>query len=177
MGDRGINRLILVMLLLFLVEGTLMPWLIPVELTGRIVPHFMFVFVIFAALYSGRHRALFFGISFGFLQDVIYFGHLMGVNAFAMGLIGYYTGVLLERRRSTLLTALSVIGLGCILYDTIVYFVNMVFRVTNETYAWALMDHILPSLFLQLVFALAVYVPARRLFESHLKLNPETEEE
>jgi rod shape-determining protein MreD len=177
MGDRGINRLILVMLLLFIVEGTIMPWLIPAELTGRIVPHFMFVFVIFAALYSGRHRALFFGICFGFLQDVVYFGHLMGVNAFAMGLIGYYTGVLLERRRSTLLTALSVIGLGCILYDTIVYFVNMVFRITNETYAWALMDHILPSLFLQLVFALAVYVPARRLFESHLKLNPEAEEE
>jgi rod shape-determining protein MreD len=101
----------------------------------------------------------------------------MGVNAFSMGLIGYYTGVLLERRRSTLLTALSVVGLGSILYDTIVYFVNMVFRITKETYAWALMDHILPSLFLQLVFALAVYVPARRLFESHLKLNPDSDEE
>ncbi|WP_336784516.1 rod shape-determining protein MreD [Paenibacillus sp. MMO-177] len=175
MGDKGINRLILVMLLLFIVEGAIMPWLIPFELTGRLVPHFMFVFVVFAALYSGRHRALFFGISFGFLQDVVYFGHLMGVNAFAMGLIGYYAGVLLERRRSTLLTALSVVGLGSILYDTIVYFVNMVFRITNETYAWALMDHILPSLFLQLVFALAVYVPARRLFDSHLRPNAEEE--
>ncbi|MFX3634906.1 MAG: rod shape-determining protein MreD [Candidatus Pristimantibacillus sp.] len=177
MSGMSINRIILLMLLLFLIEGTVMPWIIPNAFSGRIVPHFTFVFVIYAALYSGRHRALLFGFSFGLLQDVVFFGHLIGVHAFAMGLIGYYAGVILERRRSTLLTALSIIGLGCIVYDTIVYFVYSVFRFTTESYAWALLDHILPSLFLQLVFALALYVPARRLFESHSKLSPDQEEE
>lgn len=177
MSGMSMNRLILVMFLLFIIEGTIMHWIIPHGYVGRIVPHFTFVFVMYASLYSGRHRALLFGISFGLLQDIVFFGHLIGVNAFIMGLIGYFTGVLLERRRSTLLTALSVIGLGCIIYDTLVYFIYSVFRFTNESYAWALLDHILPSLFLQMAFALASYVPARRLYENHAKLSPEQEEE
>ncbi|WP_081735286.1 rod shape-determining protein MreD [Paenibacillus gorillae] len=177
MNGMSINRLIGVMFLLFIIEGAIMPWIIPVDLAGRIVPHFTFVFVIYAALYSGRHHALLLGIGFGMLQDVVFFGHLMGVHAFVMGLIGYFTGLLLERKRSTLLTALSVIGLACLVNDTFVYFIYKAFRITNESYAWALLDHILPSLFLQLVFALICYVPARKLCESSWSRGSEKEEE
>jgi rod shape-determining protein MreD len=63
------------------------------------------------------------------------------------------------------------------LYDTALFFIYKVFRITNESYAWALLDYILPSLFLQLAFALACYVPARRIFESQTKANPEKDEE
>ncbi|MUT64527.1 rod shape-determining protein MreD [Paenibacillus sp. NEAU-GSW1] len=171
------NRLIVVMLLIFLIEGTIMPWIIPPDFAGRIVPHFTFVFVMYAALYSGRHYGLLLGIAFGFLQDIVFFGHLMGVHAFVMGLISYFTGLLLERRRSTLLTALSIIGLGSIVYDSTVYFIYKVFRITNETYAWALLDYILPSLFLQLAFALACYVPARRMNENLAKQGLQEKDE
>lgn len=171
------TRLIGLMLLIFFVEGTIMPWIIPSGYSTRIVPHFVFVFVIYSALYSSRHRALILGTGFGMLQDVVYFGHLIGPSAFAMGLIGYYTGVLMERKRSTLLAALSLIGIACILYDSALYAIYYVFRITNEPYAWALLDHILPSLFLQLAFALACYIPARRLFEADAKNNPVKEEQ
>ncbi|WP_028611824.1 rod shape-determining protein MreD [Paenibacillus harenae] len=173
----SMNRIILLMLLLFIIEGAIMPWIIPAGFGSRIIPHFVFVAVVFAALYSGRHRALLLGVSFGMLQDVVYFGHLIGAHAFIMGLIGYFTGMLLERRRATLMMAVSIIGMACILYDTAIFFIYRVFRITSETYAWALLEHILPSLFLQLAFALACYVPARRLFEAQTKANPETEEE
>ncbi|MBD2870450.1 rod shape-determining protein MreD [Paenibacillus arenilitoris] len=173
----SMNRIIGLMLLLFILEGTIMPWLIPAGFGSRIVPHFIFVAVLFAALYSGRHRALLLGVSFGMLQDVIYFGHLMGAHAFIMGLIGYFTGLLLERKRATLMMAVSVIGMACILYDTAIFFIYKVFRITSESYAFALVDYILPSLFLQLAFALVCYVPARRLFEAQVKANPENEEQ
>jgi len=173
----SMNRIILIMLLLFVMEGSLLPWLIPSGYGGRIIPHFVFVVVIFASMYSGRHRALMLGAGFGLLQDIVYYGHMLGPHTFMMGLIGYLAGILFERRRATLLMALSIVGMACLLYDTALYFIYRIFRITNETYAWAVLEYILPSLFLQVAFALTFYVPLRRLFEAGLQGNADQEEE
>ncbi|MNE33793.1 rod shape-determining protein MreD [compost metagenome] len=173
----NMNRVIVLMLLLFLIEGAVMPWIIPAGLGSRIVPHFVFVMVVFAALYSGRHRALFLGVGFGLLQEIVYFGHLIGAHTFIMGLIGYFTGMLMQRQRATIMMAISIIGMACIVYDSAVFFIYKVFRITSGSYAGALLDYILPSMFLQLVFALACYVPIRRLFEAQAKENPDKDEE
>ncbi|CAM4363350.1 rod shape-determining protein MreD [Paenibacillus tarimensis] len=157
---------VFLMVLLFLFEGTIYPWLIPGSLEGRLVPHFVFVFVLYSALYSARHTALTLGLIFGLLQDIVYYGHLLGVHSFAMGICGYLTGLMLEHRRSTIMMALSAIGIGSLFYDSLVYFIYKAFQITSETYAFALIEHILPSLFLQLGFALALYIPARRMFEN-----------
>lgn len=164
------------MFLAFIVETTIVPWLVPIEWYGRVVPHFTFIFVLYSALYTGRHAALVLGLSFGLLQDIVFYGHMIGVHTFAMGLCGYVTGLLLERKRSPLLLALSVIGLAFLLYDSVVYMIYRAFRVTAETYTYVLMDSILPSLFLQLGFALAVYIPARKLLEGAAKPVSEDEE-
>jgi rod shape-determining protein MreD len=57
------------------------------------------------------------------------------------------------------------------------FFIYKVFRITGASYAWALLNHILPSLFLQLAFALACYVPVRRMFESRKDAGESGEEE
>lgn len=173
----SMNRIIAIMLFLFVIEGALMPWIIPEGFVGRIVPHFIFVFVLFSALYGNRHQALLLGAGFGLLQDVVYFGQLLGLHFFAMGLLGYFTGVLLERKRATVMMAITVIGFACIVYDSSLFFIYRVFRITSESYAWALLNHILPSLFLQLAFALACYVPVRRMFESRKEGAEGSEEE
>lgn len=173
----SMNRIIAFMLLLFMLEGALIPWLIPEGYGDRIIPHFIFVIVLYSALYGNRHQALLLGIGFGLLQDIVYYGHLIGGHTFIMGLIGYFTGVLLERRRPTVMMALTVIGFACILYDTTLFYIYKVFRITDVAYAWALLNHILPSLFLQLAFALAVYIPVRRIFESRNNIVLDGEEE
>lgn len=173
----SMNRIVAWMLLLFMLEGGLVPWLIPEGFGDRIIPHFIFVIVMYSALYGNRHQALMLGAGFGLLQDIVYYGHLIGGHAFIMGLIGYFAGVLLERKRPTVMMALTMIGFGCILYDTTLFYLYKVFRITDAAYAWALLNHILPSLFLQLAFALAVYIPVRRIFESRSKTAPEGEEE
>jgi rod shape-determining protein MreD len=167
---------VLVMLLLFIIEGTIMPWIIPELWLHRLVPHFTFVFVLYSALYTGRHTALMLGIAFGFLQDIVFYGHMLGVHSFAMGICGYLAGLLLERRRVPLMMALSVIGLGCLLYDSIVYLIYRAFEITHDLYAYAIMEYILPSLFLQLGFALLVYIPARRWFEGSSATKSSNEE-
>ncbi|AZN42287.1 rod shape-determining protein MreD [Paenibacillus albus] len=172
----SMQRIVGVMLLLFLIQGTLFYWFVPSSMVGRIVPHFTLAFVLFAGLYRGRHSALILGMAFGLLQDLAFYGRIIGIHSFTMGLVGYMTGLLLERRKSTLLMALTMIGMSTLVYDTIVYFIYRVFRLTSETYEWALSQHMVPSLFLQLLFSLAVYVPARRWFEGSFVAKTEEEE-
>ncbi|WP_127505995.1 rod shape-determining protein MreD [Paenibacillus humicus] len=152
--------------LAFVVQSTIVPWIIPGEFAGRIVPHFTLAVVLFAAMYHSRHSALLLGAGFGLLQDVVFRGHLLGLHAYAMALIGYLFGLLLERRRSTMMMALVVVAFGTLLYELALYYVYKVFQFTQESLSWALVDHILPSLFLQLAFALAVYIPLRRWFQN-----------
>lgn len=169
--------LIGIMLLLFMLEGTIVPWLVPVGFGDRIVPHFVFAFVLFAGLYGSRYMAFGLGIGFGLLQDIVYYGHLMGVHTFLMGLLGYTAGLLAANKRITLVMALAIIGLATFAYDSGVYFIYSVFRISTETYDWAIIDHIAPSLFLQLVFALVFYIPARRWFERIAPRQKSGEEE
>lgn len=164
----SMNRIVVIMIAVFVLEGALVPWLIPGSFGDRIIPHFTFVFVIFAAMYGSRHQALLLGMCFGLLQDIMYYGHILGVHFFFMGLIGYVFGILLEKRRATLLLAISAIGFACIAYDSALYFIYNVFQLTSGSYPWALIQYILPSLFLQLVFALCVYVPVRKMFEQRM---------
>ncbi|RXZ84537.1 rod shape-determining protein MreD [Paenibacillaceae bacterium] len=159
-----LRYIVMIMLLLFIIEGTIMPWIIPSQMSGRMVPEFTLIFVLFAALYTGRHVALLLGIAFGLLQDIVFYGHMIGVHSFAMGLCGYLFGLLLGQKRIPMLTVLSLIGIGCLFYDTTIHAIYRIFRITHASYNWVLMNHIVPSLFLQLAFALAVYIPARRWF-------------
>ncbi|EFM09303.1 rod shape-determining protein MreD [Paenibacillus curdlanolyticus YK9] len=172
------GRLVVLMFVLFLIEGTLVPWFMPEQLTGRLIPHFTFVIVLYTALYGGRHKALVLGLVFGLLQDIVYYGHLLGIHSFSMGLLGYLTGLLLEKKRVTMMSALLVVTVCCLVYETVIYGVYLVFRFTRETYEYAMIDHILLSTFLQLGFALVVYVPVRRWVDrSGYAMKPENEEE
>ncbi|MFC5650084.1 rod shape-determining protein MreD [Paenibacillus solisilvae] len=173
----SMQRIVLVMLLFFISEGTIFYWLLPDSLVGRVVPMFTLAFVLFSGLYRGRHTALILGMAFGLLQDLSFYGLIIGVHSFSMGLVGYLTGLLMERKRSTLLMAVTMIGLSTLVFQTLNHFIYSVFRLTDQTYEWALSQHILPSLFLQLIFAIIIYVPARRWFEGSVKKKSEKEEE
>ncbi len=54
----SMKRIVLLMLLFFISGRSCLPLVIPAGLVSWIVPHFIFVFVLFSALYSGRHLAL-----------------------------------------------------------------------------------------------------------------------
>lgn len=161
----NIHRIVLLMLAFFIIEGALMPWLIPASLADRLFPHFNFVLVIYAAIFSSRHYALALGLGFGLLQDILYYGHAIGIHFFFMGIIGYGVGIIFERKRLNVLVVISIIGIAYLAYDCAVYGINYVFKLVNGTFPWALLTYILPSLFFQLLFAVIIYIPARKWFE------------
>ena len=173
----SMNRIVVLMFFVFILEGALMPWLIPAGFGERIIPHFVFVFVLYSALYGNRHQALLLGVGFGLLQDIVFYGHLIGAHTFLMGLIGYFTGVLFTARKATLMMAVAVVGLACLLYDSTLLFIYKVFKISTADYAWALLHYILPSLFLQLVFMLLCYIPLRKMFQSTQKIQTEDDGE
>lgn len=164
----------LIVLLLFLVQGTVYYWIVPESWIGRVNPNLVLAAVLFAALFVHRHFAMVLGLFFGFLHDVMYYGHMLGLYTFVMGLAGYLTGLAFQKKRMPFFYVMTVTGVGCLFFDTAVYLLYRLFQVVDESYRWALTEYILPSLLLNLFFAAALYIPLRRYLE---KMTPAEEEE
>lgn len=157
----------LLCILLFLLQGTLLIWLLPSswQVGVHVSPNFVFVIILYIALHLGRHQALVYGLLFGMLQDFIFYGHMLGVHSFAMGLTGYLTGLLQARRPHFILNTMLLVGIGYMVFETIMYGAYRVFNVTKIDYLGALTHSILPSALFNMLFALAVYMPMRKLLE------------
>jgi len=158
-----VNRTILATLALLLLETAVLPWFTPGEWTGRLTPHLAFVMTMFAAFFGGRHHGFLFGLGFGLLSDILFYGHLIGAYGFGMALVGYLAGLAAARMHVRLLSLAWTVLLGGLVLDSIVYCIYMLFRITHESYLFMLTWQIVPTALAQLIFALAIYVPARKL--------------
>ncbi|MBP1156587.1 MULTISPECIES: rod shape-determining protein MreD [unclassified Paenibacillus] len=161
------TKLWLILGVLFLLESTLMPWLIPPAWQTKVyvVPHFMLVIVLYIGLYIHRHTALTFGLIFGILQDFIHHSPMLGPVSFGLGLAGYFAGLMQGRVYSSIVISMLVIGLGNLFYDSVIFGLYRLFRVIHTDFQWVFFYQMLPSMLINLLFALAVYVPVRKLFE------------
>jgi rod shape-determining protein MreD len=157
--------IVLILFVLLLLEGTLVPWLIPSGWSTRIAPHFVLVTVLFAGVYMNRYYGLFLGLLFGMLHDVIYYGHMIGVYSFGTGLLGYLAGLAFQKKPANMVLMMLVTAVGLYAFDSLVFTIYWITKVIQITYEWALLHYILPSLFVNQLFALAVYVPIRKLLE------------
>ncbi|MGG0823906.1 rod shape-determining protein MreD [Paenibacillus turicensis] len=157
--------LLLLLFLLFIIEGTIIPWLIPGFLQNRIAPHLVYVVILFVTVYYDRHTALILGFSFGMLHDIVYYGALIGTYSLAMGCSCYILGLIFRSHRAPMPLMLIVTLLGSLLFDSIVYGVYLVFEITHLPFSWALSNHIIPTMFFHFAFALMIYVPLRRQLE------------
>ncbi|HEY0829305.1 MAG TPA: rod shape-determining protein MreD [Bacilli bacterium] len=161
------RNLIWFLILLFLLEGTMIPWLIPEVWSThvQVAPHFITVTILYMAIFMNRYYALVFGLIFGLLQDIIYFGHTVGLQSFSMGLTGYLIGLIFRSAHLSMFSALSAIFVGIFTYEGIVYALYRLFRIVEFSFSWALMQIVLPSLVINLLFALLIYIPARNYLE------------
>jgi rod shape-determining protein MreD len=152
----------------FLLEGTLLQWLVPGAWQSKIyvAPHFMLVFVLYIGLYMNRHTALIYGLVIGLFQDFIYYSPMLGPISFSMGLTGYLAGLMHGRVYSSIVVSMMVIAMGNLAYESIIYALYRLFRVTHVELQWVFLHQMLPSMLINLLFALAVYVPLRKYFES-----------
>jgi rod shape-determining protein MreD len=162
------NWLWLILTGLFILEGTLLQWIIPGVWQSKVyvAPHFILVIVLYIGLYVNRHSALMYGLIFGLLQDIMYYSPMLGPISFAMGLTGYLAGLTHRRIYSNIVVSMIVIAFGNLFFDFIIYGLYRLFQITHLNLQWVFFHQILPSMLINLLFALLVYVPVRKLFES-----------
>lgn len=157
--------LILLLILLFLLEGTIIPWLMPDVWEMRIIPNLVFIVILFVTVYHHRHTALILGLSFGMFHDIVFYGRILGAHSFAMGLSAYLIGLVFQAPRAPLPLMMTVVLLGSLLEDSILYGIYSVFNLNQEPYNWALLHHMLPTMLFHFAIALLLYVPLRAQLE------------
>lgn len=165
--------LTLMLFLLFMMEGTVLKWIIPTvwQSTVNVSTHFTLIVVLFIGLYTSRHWALAYGLGFGLLHDVVYYGPTMiGTYSFAMGVLGYISGLVSARSRPNIVYSMFVITSGNFLFEAIIYGLYRLFQITRDTPQWMFLHIMLPSVLINLLFALLVYVPLRKWLEEMASL-------
>ncbi|MFF2910857.1 rod shape-determining protein MreD [Paenibacillus sp. NPDC057934] len=165
---------ILLLFLLFVLEGTVLPRLIPNAWQMRVIPSLVFIVILFVTVYHHRHTALILGLSFGMLHDIVFYGRILGAHSFAMGVSAYLIGLIFQTPRAPLPLMMTVVLLGSLLSDSILFGIYSVFNLNQEPYSWALLEYMLPSMLFHFAVGLLLYVPLRRQLE---KLKNETRKE
>ncbi|MDQ0878016.1 rod shape-determining protein MreD [Paenibacillus sp. V4I3] len=157
----------LILLGLFILQGTLLIWLIPSawQSSVNVTPHLTLVFILFIGLFHHRHTALIYGLLFGLLHDFNYYGSMLGVYSFGMGLTGYLAGLAQRRQPNLIFYNLLITGVGLLLFEFINYGINRLFKLIDIDLKFALTHYMLPSVLFNLLIALICYVPIRKLLE------------
>ncbi|MBD0381691.1 rod shape-determining protein MreD [Paenibacillus sedimenti] len=168
----------LILLGLFVLQGTIAHWLIPSSWQGQVyvAPHFTLVFILFIGLFHHRHTALIYGLIFGLLQDFNYYSSILGIYSFGMGLTGYLAGLTQRRQPNLIFYNLLITGIGLLLFELINYGINRLFKLIDIDLEFALTHYMLPSVLFNLLFALLCYVPIRKLLEGKLSGSSGTED-
>jgi len=156
------NHAVLAGILFVILENGLVPWLIPPAWSDRLLPHLTFVLTVYVASFAGRHPAFLYGLGFGLLGDVLYYGDLIGAYGFGMALVGYLAGLVQERGQPTMASIIGLTAAGSLALNAVVYLIYRLFRLTTWSYGFSFYWFMAPSFLLEMLIALALYVPVRR---------------
>ncbi|KAA9000406.1 rod shape-determining protein MreD [Paenibacillus spiritus] len=156
---------ILLLFLLFILEGTLLPWLIPDVWEPRIAADLVFVVLLFVTVYHHRHTALILGLAFGMLHDLVFYGRMLGAHSLAVGVSAYLIGLIFQMPRAPLPVMMTIVLLGTWLKDSLLFGIYRVFKLNSQPYDWALLHHILPTMLFHFAVGLLLYIPVRKELE------------
>lgn len=156
----------LILFALFVLESSLVPLILPEAWIFRVSPRLVLVFILYIAIFSHRrHMALVWGLVFGFLYDLLHLVYLMGLYTFLFGLSGYLTGLSPRRASFSLFSALGIIAVGLLFFETSLYLFYSLFQKVSASYGEVMLRTILPSWMFNMGFALVIYWPGRLLLE------------
>src|SRR5690606_18078718 len=131
-----------------------------------LAPHLVFVLILYLSIFRHRHLGLVFGLVFGLMHDIVYESPMIGAHGFSMAVIVYSAGAAAKRLKLSLTSSLITISLSLVSYDLLVFSLYRLFRVTGISYSAAISQHVTLSLLFNLLFAIMIYVPARKWLEA-----------
>ena len=155
---------ILTLFILFVIEGTVVQVFSPDRWGIHIlmIPRFVVVLLIFAALFLGRFQGLIMGLFFGLMYDIVY-GSVIGIYAFSMGLVGYFSGLTFRVFQQNLFLILLTVMISLVFHEGIVYGLLYLIRFIEMDIQYFTMHRLIPILILNMIFALLVSYPVRSI--------------
>ncbi|MBO8163824.1 MAG: rod shape-determining protein MreD [Brevibacillus sp.] len=154
----------LTLLVLLLLEGTVLQQLLPGVwgLPWEAVPRFVLVGVVLIGLFLNRREALVYGLVFGFLHDVLY-NQIIGIHTLTMMVAGYFAGMTLLLFHHSLAVVFSTLLLVLFGHEWLLYSLYRLFFPLDVDVQWMLRQQILPTIGLNLLFAVLIYLPMKKI--------------
>jgi rod shape-determining protein MreD len=153
--------------IILLLQSTVFHWILPASWKSDlfISIHFSLVLVIYIGLFVNRYTALIYGITFGFILDVVSYGNILGIYTFGMAVIGYYSGIIKKYQPDLFYIHMSIVGLGLATFEIINYASNRFFRIIDTSVIFAFTNYMIPTILFNLFFAVICYTSFRKLVE------------
>jgi rod shape-determining protein MreD len=160
-------KLFFILFVLFLLQGTVMQVFSPAWFGWHFsaIPHFVLIAILLIGLFYDRTRAVWYGLTFGFLIDVVY-TNVLGVYAFCIALTGYLFS-LLSRIFHLYLVVVVLIGIlavACLEFE--VYGIYGLIGKAPEPLDHFLQWRLVPTLVLNGAFLILIFYPFRRMLVS-----------
>ncbi|USG64133.1 rod shape-determining protein MreD [Brevibacillus ruminantium] len=159
--------LTLTLLLLFILEGTVIQFVSPSSwgLSWMAVPRFALVGTLLISMFLGRREGLYYGLAIGLLHDVLY-GQVVGLYLVTMMVASYFAGLivlLFQRGFAMIMVTCCLILFG---HEWLLYSIHRLFATAPYDVHWMLNRQILPTVALNVFFALLIYVPMKNLCQA-----------
>lgn len=157
-------KLFLFLFVFFILQGTVMQVFTPSWFGYHfvVVPHFVLIGVIMIGLFYDRAHAVWYGILFGLLDDLIY-TTILGVYAFCIPLTAYLLSYLAKAFHLYLVIVFFIALIGVTMLEFEVYGIYGLIGKITMNFMDFIDWRILPTLVVNGVFLLIVFYPLRRL--------------
>lgn len=164
MSKRVIN---LILFAVFIIEGSVFRYISPDYFgsNSSIFARFVLVLIMLISIYIDRKYALFLGLAFGLLYDIVY-GNVLGLYMVGMGGIGYLSGWFIQFLHPTFLVYLLIEFLGLLIFEIFIYSMLSLYKLIEFNFDWAMINIIFPTIIFNLVFAILIYFPAKHLLRN-----------
>ncbi|MGG3469263.1 rod shape-determining protein MreD [Neobacillus pocheonensis] len=158
----------LLFLFLFLAESLFVQFF-PGDLFGGnriIVPHFLFVALVFLTIFIGKKQGIIYAAIFGLIFDIVYV-EIIGIYLFLFPFICYLVSKIMHIMQTNIIIAFLVSLFGVALLEIGVYEMNFLIHVTSLDFMGFLNLRFYPTLLLNAIFVLIFGYPLKRRFEKY----------
>ncbi|MCA1009820.1 rod shape-determining protein MreD [Halobacillus halophilus] len=151
----------LISLLLLVMQGMAMS-LLPSKLVYSnllMTPHWVLLFLLIVAIFFDRDKtyfAVWYGMAFGLLLDIVYTG-ILGVYMVTYALVIYVIHGINKTIHSNFIGASLLVILGIILSDTLLYVIYSFVQITSMPWSTYLILRLLPTVAANMIFFIILY--------------------
>lgn len=157
----------LILFSVFIIEGTVFRYISPDYFgsNSSIFARFVLVLIMLISIFIDRKYALFLGIFFGLLYDIVY-GNVIGLYMVSMGGIGYFSGWFIQFLHPTFFVYLLIEFLGLLVFEVFIFSMLALYKLIDFSIDWAIINIIFPTIIFNLVFAMLIFFPANYLLRN-----------